>query len=187
MRRRDARCRETQQTAHKSRQLGLAAAGARCRQRGAASAGDRYLISGWARAAVAACCATHTNCLCVGEIRCRHCATPTPCHLAGPSLAPLYPCRTSMAPARCPARAVLRWAGGHGRWLLRASPAPGQVLSAGDMRQAWCVVAWGGQRARQGARRLARRGPFLRNGAALRTETLCASLLGVLLFLPVTR
>lgn len=41
--------------------------------------------------------------------------------------------------------------------------------------------------ARQGARWLARRGPFLRNGAALRTETLCTSLLGVLLFLPVTR
>lgn len=47
-------------------------------QRSAASAGDGYLISGWARAAVSACCATHTNCLCVGEIRRRHCATPTP-------------------------------------------------------------------------------------------------------------
>lgn len=73
----DARCRGSQQTAHKSHKFRLAM-GARCRQRSAASAGDGYLISGWARAAVSACCATHTNCLCVGEIRRRHCATPTP-------------------------------------------------------------------------------------------------------------
>lgn len=56
-----------------------------CQQHGAASAGDRYLISGRARAVVTASCATHTNCLCVGEIRCRHCATPAPHRpLAGP-------------------------------------------------------------------------------------------------------